>query len=72
MKQYILAERPLNDDILYLADEGKVFKGDYIAFIEMYTFENTWADEVKFKRFRTKNSLDKFLKKNYPNFNYYA
>lgn len=72
MQKYILAERPLNDDTLSIADEGKVFKGNYIAYIEMYTFKNAWSDKVKYIRFRTKNSLDKFLKKNYPNFNYYA
>lgn len=72
MTNYILKAGTLNDDILKISDKGKVFKGGYIAIIEYYTFENEWCNSVKYVRFRSQKSLDKYLKSHYPEFDYYA
>lgn len=72
MTKYILKEGVLNDDILIISDEGKVFKGGYIAIIKYYTFRNHWCNDVNYIRFRSQKSLDKYLKKHYPEFDYYA
>lgn len=71
MQTYILRENVLTDNILLLADNGKVFKGGYIAIVKEFEFQNSWQDRQQpNKGFRTENSLNKFLKKNYPNFVY--
>ena len=72
MESFIIKEGALNDDILMLAESGKIFKGGYVAIIEYYVFRNEWANDVKYKKFRSEESLNKFLKKNYPLFEYYA
>jgi len=64
----LLKENVLTDDLLHFADEGKVFKGGYFAFIEYYTFLNAWSDQKHIKRFRTEKSLVKYLKSNYKEF----
>ena len=71
MESFILKEGVLNDDILMLADDGKIFKGGFIAIIEYFTFANEWNNDKRFKKFRTQKSLDNFLKKNYKDFDYY-
>lgn len=69
MNTYILKENCLSDNIIKLADEGKAFKGQYIAIIEEYEFANEWHDKLsKVHKFRSKERLDKFLSKNYPYF----
>lgn len=65
MTTYILRERPLNDDELLIPDDGKVFKGNYIAILNYYTFLNSWNDKKHVKRFRTVKALNAFLKKHY-------
>lgn len=70
MITYILKEGVINDDELYLADENKVFSGNYIAIIKQYIFETHWTNKRIIKRFRNEDQLQKFLSKNYPNFNY--
>jgi hypothetical protein len=65
MEAIILNERVLSDDILYLADAGKVFKGGFVAIVEYNTFLNSWCDKKNVKRFRTIESLQAFLKKHY-------
>lgn len=70
MKTYILSEGVLNDNELYLADENKVFKGNYIAVIKEYTFQNAWSNRESIKRFRSEEELKKYLNKNYPEFYY--
>jgi len=72
MDTYILNEGVLNDDIIHIADEGKVFKGNYIAIIKEYSFINDWQNKETIKRFRNEKSLENYLNKNYPEFNYYA
>lgn len=65
MIQTILKEGVLNDDYLYLADKGKVFKGGYIAIAVYYTFQNEWSNRENIKRFRSEETLNKFLEKQY-------
>lgn len=74
MTTYILSEGVLNDNELYLTDDGKVFKGNYIAIIKEYTFQNSWSNKETIKRFRSEEQLSKYLSKNYSDFyaeNYY-
>jgi len=70
MLQYILRENVLTDDVLTLADKGKVFKGGYIAIVKGNTFLNAWQDRESIVRFRSVNSLNKYLDKHYANFIY--
>jgi len=66
MQSFILKENVLTDDILHLPDEGKIFKGGYIAKIEYFTFLHAWGDEKHTIKFRNANRLNSFLKKKYP------
>lgn len=65
--QIILKENVLSDNTLILAEDGKIFKGGYIAFIKEYVYLNAWSDELKVKKFKKINALNKYLEKNYPN-----
>jgi hypothetical protein len=69
MQEYILQENVLSDNTMLVADEGKIFKGGYIAIIKEYTFQNAWSDKLSnIYKFRSKERLLKFLSKKYPNF----
>lgn len=70
-QEFILRENVLTDDTLLLADEGKVFKGGYIAIIKAYTYQNSWSDKLGVKRFRNEDRLNNYLEKNYPQFEMY-
>lgn len=70
-QEFILRENVLTDDTLLLADEGKVFKGGYIAIIKAYTYQNSWSDKLGVKRFRNEDKLNNYLEKNYPQFEMY-
>lgn len=70
MQTYILKENVLSDDELLLSDEGKVFKGGYIAILKIHRFLNAWCDKQEIKRFKSERQLQKYLNKNYPTFNY--
>jgi hypothetical protein len=70
MQEFILKENVLSDDILLLADEGKVFKGGYVGIVKEYKFQNAWSDKLTIKRFRCKDRLDKYIKSTYPSFEY--
>ena len=63
--EFILRENVLTDNILKVAPQGKIFKGGYVAILKEYTFQNAWQDEESIKRFRSKNSLQKYLSKHY-------
>ena len=65
MQQFILRERVVSDDVLTVSDEGKVFKGGYIAIVEYNTFQNAWQDKKHIKKFRNRERLNAFLNKNY-------
>ena len=68
MQTFILQENVLTDNILLLADEGKIFKGGYVAIVQEFEFKNEWSDKEKIKKFRSVNSLIKYIQKNYKNF----
>ena len=70
-KEFILRENVLTDNTLLLADEGKVFKGGYIAIVKEYTYQNSWSDKLGVKRFRNEDRLNKYLDKTYPQFEMY-
>jgi hypothetical protein len=70
MQQFILRENTLTDNVLLLAEEGKVFKGNYIAIIEEYTYANEWSDKLSVKKFRSHDRLNEYLDKHYPEFTY--
>jgi hypothetical protein len=64
----LLKEGVLNDDVIMYPEEGKVFKGNYIAIVERYEYANEWSDTKVVKRFRDENQLEKYLNKFYPNY----
>lgn len=68
--EFILNENVLSDDVLFLADEGKTFKGGYIAIVHYHTFQNAWTDKKNKIAFKTSGSLARYLSKNYPEFEY--
>ena len=69
MTTFILRENGLSDNILLLADKGKVFKGNYIAIIKEYEFANEWCDREKpNKKFRSMDRLLNYLDKHYKDF----
>lgn len=69
MKQIILKENVLSDNLLLLADNGKVFKGNFIAIIREYGYQNCWADKlIKEVKFRNEKTLYNYLYKHYPEF----
>ena len=65
---YVLIEGVLNDDMVHIANKGKVFKGGYVGVIEYYTFLNEWNNSKHHKYFRTLTTLKKYIKKHYPTF----
>jgi len=70
MTNYILKEGVLNDDELLLSDENKVFRGNYIAIVKKWEFQNSWSNKLKVLKFRKEKRLNDFLSKNYPKFYY--
>ncbi len=70
MTTYILKENVLTDDLLLLPEDGKIFKGGYIAKIKQNKFKNAWQDEETVFNFRSQKQVDKFLAKHYPSFEY--
>jgi hypothetical protein len=65
-KEFILRENVLTDNILTIADKGKIFKGGYIAFISEFEFATSWSDKETIKKFRSVNRLQSYLDKVYP------
>jgi hypothetical protein len=65
MNQFILRENVLTDNVLLIADKGKVFKGNYIAILKEYKYQNAWNDKETILKFRSEKSLLKYLGKNY-------
>lgn len=63
----LLSEGVLNDNVIHYPEDGKIFKGGYIAAIEEHVPVSEWSNRKQIKRFRSQNSLDKYLAKNYPN-----
>jgi hypothetical protein len=69
MTQHILSNNVLTDNILLIADEGKVFKGGYKAIIKEYYFQNSWSDKEVIKRFRKLEQMKKYIAKYYKQVN---
>lgn len=65
MNTYILKENVLTDNVLLVASKGNIFKGGFIAIIKENTFKNAWQDKETIKRFRSTNTLNKYLDKYY-------
>ena len=63
--EFILRVNVVSDNILKVAPKGKIFKGGYVAIVKENTFLNTWQDKETVKRFRSGNSLNKYLVKHY-------
>lgn len=66
--EYILREKVLNDDTLYVAPFGYRFKGGYVAMIKEYTYQNPWSNKLNVVKFKSANSLSKYIAKNYKDF----
>jgi hypothetical protein len=67
---FTLREGCLNDDTLHLAPIGYQYRGGYIAVIKHYTFRNTQSNNEHIVRFKSVNSLAKYLVKHYPEFEF--
>lgn len=65
-KEFILKENVLTDNVLTIADKGKIFKGGYIAFISEFEYQNAWQDKETIKNFRSVDRLRLYLDKQYP------
>ena len=51
MYQYLLQENVLTDNVLTVANKGKIFKGGYIAIVKENVFLNAWRDVETVKIF---------------------
>ena len=65
MQTQIIKEGVLNDDVLYISDENKIFEGGYVAILEYYTFQNTWSNKKHTRKFKTLKNAYKFIGKNF-------
>lgn len=71
MRSFILEEGVLNDNELYITEEGKVFKGGFIAIVKEYVFQNAWCNREIVKRFRSWTVMEKYITRKYPEFDIY-
>lgn len=69
-KEFILRENVLTDNILIIAEKGKIFKGRYVAIIKEYQYQNSWSDKETIKRFKSVDTLNAYLDKHYPQVDY--
>ena len=69
-KEFILKENVLTDNVLIIAEKGKIFKGGYIAIIKENQFQNAWQDKETITRFKSKDRLNTYLDKNYSEVDY--
>jgi len=65
MEYYLLRQNVLSDNILLIADKGKVFKSGHKAIIKEYSFQSEWTDKEKVTKFRKLQTLKKYLVKHY-------
>ena len=63
--EFILRVNVVSDNILKVAPKGKIFKGGFVAIVKENTFQNACQDKETIKKFRTEESLMKYLNKNY-------
>lgn len=62
---YVINERVLTDDRLYIAPEGFTIHGGYAAVVEYHTFQNANSDERHVRRFRSMEAAERFIVKRY-------
>lgn len=67
MTTELLSEGVLNDNLIHYPEEGKIFKGGYIAVIEEHVPVSDWSNRKQIKRFRSEERLRAYLQKNYSN-----
>jgi len=60
-----IREGVLNDDVLYIADDGYKFKGGYVAILEYWTYRNPNANDRNIRRFKTIETAEKYIEKRY-------
>ncbi len=65
-KEFFLRENVLTDNILTVADKGKIFKGGFIAMVKEFEFLNSWQDKEIITRFKSIDRLNSYLDKKYP------
>lgn len=68
MQQHILSNNVLSDNILLIADKGKIFKGGYKAIVKEYYFKNAWSDREVVIKFRKLERAKKHIAKYYKEF----
>ena len=66
MREFILRENVLTDNVLAIPDKGRIFKGGYIAIIKEYEYENPWQDKEIVYQFKSIDRLNRYLDKQYP------
>jgi hypothetical protein len=66
--EYILREGVLNDNTLYVPPFGYRFKGGFIAIIKEWSFQNAWSNKLNVVKFKSENSLKKYIEKHYKEF----
>jgi hypothetical protein len=66
MREFILRENVLTDNVLAVPNKGKIFKGGYIAIIKEYVFLNSWQDKEIIKKFKSVDKLNLYLDMEYP------
>lgn len=66
MREFILKENVLTDNVLGVPNKGMMFKGGFIAIIREFEFLNSWQDKEIITRFKSIDSLNKYLNKHYP------
>ena len=65
-REFILKKNVLTDNVLTIADKGKIFKGGFIAMISEFEFLNAWQDKETITKFRSVDRLRLYLDKQYP------
>lgn len=64
-REFILQSNVLTDNILFVAEKGRIFKGGYIAILHEWSFETAWSDKLSVKKFRSFERLKSFLERKY-------
>lgn len=62
---WTMREGVLNDDKLHIANEGSKFKGGYVAILEYYTYATHWSNHKHYKRFKTLDTMYRYIDKHY-------
>ena len=68
--EFFLRENVLTDNVLLIADKGYLFTNGIKAIIKEYYYQSPWNDKEEIKKFKSLNSLNKYLNKFYPEIDY--